>query len=37
VFTVFSLFSDNRAKKLKEAKSEQRQALLEDIEESKKK
>jgi hypothetical protein len=36
VFTVFSLFSDNRAKKLKEAKSEQRQVLLDDIEESKK-
>jgi hypothetical protein len=36
VFTVFSLFSDNRAKKLKEAKSKQRQVLLEDIEESKK-
>lgn len=35
--TLFSYFSDSRAKKLKEAKSEQRQALLKNIEESKKK
>ena len=37
IFTVFSFFSDSRAKKLKEAKSKQRQALLEDIEKSKRK
>ncbi|EKT4456789.1 50S ribosome-binding GTPase [Pseudomonas putida] len=37
VFSIFSFFSDSRAKKLKEAKSKQRQALLEDIEKSKKK
>ena len=37
VFTIFSLFSDSRAKKLKEAKSKQRQVLLDDIEGSKKK
>ncbi|MGP9664898.1 GTPase [Halomonas sp. AOP22-C1-8] len=37
VFTIFSFFSDSRAKKLKEAKSKQRQALLEDIEKSKRK
>lgn len=37
VFSIFSFFSDSRAKKLKEAKSKQRQALLEDIEKSKRK
>lgn len=37
IFTVFSFFSDSRAKKLKEAKSKQRQALLDDIEKSKQK
>ncbi|WP_449123964.1 GTPase [Pseudomonas viridiflava] len=37
IFTVFSFFSDSRAKKLKDAKSKQRQALLEDIEKSKRK
>lgn len=37
VFTIFSFFSDSRAKKLKEAKSKQRQALLEDVEKSKRK
>lgn len=37
VFTIFSFFSDSRAKKLKEAKSKQRQVLLEDVEESKRK
>ncbi|ELI7901188.1 TPA: GTPase [Yersinia enterocolitica] len=37
VFAIFSFFSDSRAKKLKEAKSKQRKALLEDIEKSKKK
>lgn len=37
LFSIFSFFSDSRAKKLKEAKSKQRQALLEDIERSKKK
>lgn len=37
VLTLFSFFSDSRAKKLKEAKSKQRQALLGDIEESKNK
>ncbi|HHM7098808.1 hypothetical protein IPC1369_08250 [Pseudomonas aeruginosa] len=37
LFSIFSFFSDSRAKKLKEAKSKQRQALLEDIEKSKKK
>ncbi len=35
VFSIFSFLSDSRAKKLKEAKSKQRQALLEDIEKSK--
>ncbi len=37
IFTVFSFFSDSRAKKLKDAKSKQRQALLEDIEKNKRK
>ncbi|MHC5170512.1 GTPase [Acinetobacter johnsonii] len=37
VFSIFSFFSDSRAKKLKEAKSKQRQALVEDIENSKRK
>jgi len=37
VFSIFSFFSDSRAKKLKEAKSKQRQALLDDIEKSKRK
>lgn len=37
VLSIFSFFSDSRAKKLKEAKSKQRQALLEDIEKSKRK
>ncbi|MNF81439.1 hypothetical protein D3C84_637110 [compost metagenome] len=37
VFGIFSFFSDSRAKKLKEAKSKQRQAMLEDIEKSKRK
>jgi tRNA U34 5-carboxymethylaminomethyl modifying GTPase MnmE/TrmE len=37
VFTIFSFFSDSRAKKLKEAKTKQRQNLLNDIEESKRK
>lgn len=36
-FSMFSFFSDSRAKKLKEAKSKQRQDLLENIEKSKKK
>ena len=35
VFSIFSFFSDSRAKKLKEAKSKQRQMLLDDIEKSK--
>ncbi len=37
VFSIFSFFSDSHAKKLKEAKSKQRQALLEDIEKIKRK
>ncbi|HFX2689490.1 TPA: GTPase [Pseudomonas aeruginosa] len=37
VLSIFSFFSDSRAKKLKEAKSKQRQALLDDIEKSKRK
>jgi small GTP-binding protein len=37
VFSIFSFFSDGRAKKLKEAKSKQRQSLLVDIEKSKRK
>ncbi|SNY58541.1 small GTP-binding protein domain-containing protein [Arsukibacterium tuosuense] len=37
VFSIFSFFSDSRAKKLKVAKSEQRQTLLKDIEKSKRK
>lgn len=37
LFTIFSFFSDSRAKKLKEAKSKQRQSLLNDIEKSKQK
>lgn len=37
VFSIFAFFSDSRAKKLKGAKSKQRQALFEDIEKSKKK
>lgn len=37
VLSIFSFFSDSRDKKLTEAKSKQRQALLEDIEKSKKK
>lgn len=37
VFSIFSIFSDSRAKKLKEAKAKQRQSILEDIEKSKKK
>jgi len=37
VLSIFSIFSDSRAKKLKEAKSKQRQAMLEDIEKSKRK
>lgn len=37
VFGIFAYFSDSRAKKLKEAKSKQRQALLDDIEKSKRK
>jgi small GTP-binding protein len=36
-FGIFSFFSDSRAKKLKEAKSKQRQAMLDDIEKSKRK
>lgn len=35
VFSIFSFFSDSRAKKLKEAKAKQRQTLLDDIEKSK--
>lgn len=35
VFSIFSWFSDSRAKKLKEAKAKQRQSMLEDIEKSK--
>lgn len=35
-FSIFSFFSDSRAKKLKEAKSKQRQSLLDDIEKNKK-
>lgn len=35
VFTIFSFFSDSRAKKLKEAKSKQRQALLKSVEKNK--
>lgn len=34
-FSIFAFFSDSRAKKLKKAKSKQRQALLEGIEKSK--
>ena len=37
VLSIFSFFSDSRAKKLKKAKSKQRQALVEDIENSKRK
>lgn len=37
VFSIFSFFSDSHAKKLKEAKSKQRQALLKDIEKIKRK
>ncbi|HCF2053700.1 50S ribosome-binding GTPase [Pseudomonas aeruginosa] len=37
VLSIFSFFSVSRAKKLKEAKSKQRQALLDDIEKSKRK
>ncbi|MWP47988.1 hypothetical protein GQ589_11175 [Gilliamella sp. Pas-s27] len=37
VFSIFSFFSDSRAKKLKESKSKQRKSLLDDIETSKKK
>jgi small GTP-binding protein len=36
-FGIFSFFSDSRAKKLKEAKSKQRQAMLDEIEKSKRK
>lgn len=37
LFTVFGIFSDSKAKKLKEAKAKQRQALLDDIEKIKRK
>nr|WP_294863888.1 GTPase [uncultured Pseudogulbenkiania sp.] len=37
IFSIFSFFSDSRAKKLKEAKAKQRQTLLDDIEKSKRK
>ncbi|OQX14134.1 MAG: hypothetical protein BWK73_10315 [Thiothrix lacustris] len=36
-FSIFSFFSDDRAKKLKEAKSAQRKTMVEDIEKSKRK
>lgn len=36
-FSIFSFFSDNRNKKIKEAKSKSRQALLEGVEKSKRK
>lgn len=37
LFSIFSFFSDSRAKKLKEAKSKQRQSILAEINKSKKK